>query len=625
MKIFKSLAHIEGLYIIPEPLGGRGYSPVQLASKHGFLNVLKWLIDAQGCNISPDKYQDSAIRLALRSGNDKVAMRVLQALLSGRPTDFGNYNDVDSTSEVPDEPVPPTATKTWQGAVLVDAIQCGSDPAILDILLRVSDPDVRDWIGRTPLIIAAANGSVRLVERLLETKARVGAKDDDGHTPMHHACDQGHMSVVEVLIKNKKMEFRAQKESSHTPMTAAIRAGHQHIVKLLLPKITNEALKLEFVLTALYGHRHILEQIFKFATESNFQAQEEYVNAKDGDIGTALHLAASYNYHEIIQFLLLGRANIDQVDAGGMTPLADVVAVENSSLQSLEMLLDAGASTEVKNRWGRPPLTNAIFENKEAVVQLLLEKGAKPQLCDCWPNFDSLLLFTMTISSLAVLKVLLDHFEKVIKSTKGSLPKYIPTPTEALRSAIRYGKVATLDTVIGIWKDFDDTINDGQDEVGTVLHYAARYGSVASMEWLWAQATIATEVNKVVGYYGTPLQAAIEGEIDVDEKVTCLLAWGADVSRKGGLTGTVLNAAAAQLEVGVAEAILERLEEENINIVAGQWGSPIEAVPSANEPNSSDGDVKTWDMLDLLISKGVSAALRTLPCMLLPMLILSSQ
>ena len=293
-----------------------------------------------------------------------------------------------------------------------------------------------------------------------------------------------------------------------------------------------------------------------------------------------------------------------------MTPLADVVAVENSSLQSLEMLLDAGASTEVKNRSGRLPLTHAIIEKKEAVVQLLLEKGAEPQLCDFWPSFDSLLHFTMTVSSLAVLKVLLDHFEKVIKSTKGSLPKYIPTPTDALQSAIRYGKVATLDTVIGIWKDFHDAIYDGQDGVSTVLHYAARYGSVTSMEWLWAQATIATEVNKVVGYYGTPLQAAIGGEIDVDEKFTCLLAWGADVSRKGGVTGTVLNTAAAQFKVGVAKAILERLEEENINIVAGQWGSPIEAVLSTNEPYSSDGDVNTWDMLDLLISKGISAALQ---------------
>ena len=91
----------------------------------------------------------------------------------------------------------------------------------------------------------------------------------------------------------------------------------------------------------------------------------------------------------------------------------------------------------------------------------------------------------------------------------------------------------------------------------------------------------------------------------------------------------MFNAAAAQLNIGFAKAILESLKKGNINIVAGQWGSPIEAVLSANEPNLSDGDVRIQDMMDLLLSKGFqrryTAAFGTLPCIPLPMLILSSQ
>ena len=421
LEISKSLADTGGLCEIAELLRDEGCSPAQFASKYGFLHVLEWLLDSHKCKLSPDSHENRTIRLALRSGNDKVAPRVLQALLSKFSTDYVYHDDADSYSDSSDDSVPPIATKTWEGAALVDAVQCGSGPAVFDILLRVSDPDVRDSKGRTPLMIAAVNGSVVLVERLLKSKARVGVKDDDGQTVMHHACDQGHMSVVEVLIKNKRIDLKAQNESSRTPMTAAIRAGHQHIVKLLLPEITNEALKSEFVLTAAYGQDQILEQILKFATELDSQAQEEYVSAKAYDYGTALHTPASYNYPRIVQFLLLRRAKIDQVDTAGMTPLADAVAMENSSLQSLEILLNAGASTEVKNRRGRLPLTQAIFKKKEAVVRLLLEKGAKPQLCDFWSSFDSLLSFTMTVSSLAILKALLEHFEKVTKSAKGSL------------------------------------------------------------------------------------------------------------------------------------------------------------------------------------------------------------
>ena len=615
LEISKSIADTGRLCEIAEPPRDGGSSPVRLASKYGFLYVLEWLLDSRKYKISPESHEDSTTRLALRSGNEKVAIRVLRAVLSESPTAYDNSEDAelysddsedtDFYSNYSDDSVPLIATKKWEGAALVEAAQCGSGPAVFDILLRISDPDVRDSKGRTPLMIAASNGSVVLVQRLLKFKASVGAKDDHGQTVMHHACDQGHMSVVEVLIKNKRIDLKAQNKFSRTPMTAAIRAGHQHVVKLLLPEITNEALKPEFVLTAAYGQDQILKQILKFATELDFQAQEEYVNAKAYDSGTALHTAASFNYPRIVQFLLLRGAKIDQVDTAGMTPLAAAVAMENPSLQSLEVLLNAGASTEVENRRGRLPLTQAIFDKKEAVVRLLLEKGAKPQLSY---KSDSLLNFTMTVSSLAVLKALLGHLEKATKSAKGSLLEYIPTPTEALRSAIRCGKVATLDTLIGFWKEFDNIIYDGQEEVGTVLHYAARYGSVDSMKWLWAQPNIATDVNKVVGCYGTPLQAAILGRTDVDEKVTCLLTWGADVSREGGLTGTSLNAAAAQIKIRVAEAILEHLNEGNVNIVAGQWGSPIEAVLSANEPNLSEADVETREMMDLLISKGVSAA-----------------
>ncbi len=520
LKISKSLATIHGLCVNAKSPRGEGCSSTQLASKYGFLKVLEWLIDSQGSELSPESHENSTIRLALRSGNEKVTMRVLQALLSKlsiKPplesclAGYDGYDDADSTSEISDDSDAPMASITWEGAALVDAVQCGSGQAVFDILLRISDPNVRDSRGRTPLIIAAMNGSVGIMEGLLKTKASVNAKDNNGRTAMHHACDLGHMSVVDVLIRHKNLDLKVQDKSLHTPMTAAIRADHQHIVMLLLSKLTNEAIKMEFANTAGNGQHHILEQILKYATDLDSKAHEEYVNARGWNSRTALHQAAFANYPRIVQFLLLRRAKLDLVDIGGMTPLADAAAGGYSSLQSLKLLLDAGASTEVMDRRRLLPLTRAIFEEKEAVVQLLLDKGAKPQLCCFWSHSDSLLDFTIMHSSLAVLQVLLEYFDKVIKSANDPLSKGIPTPTEALRSAIRCGNVRPLDALIGIWKDFDDTIYEGQDEVGTILHYAARYGSLASMKWVWARPNIATDVNQVVGYYGTPLQAALQG------------------------------------------------------------------------------------------------------------------
>ena len=619
LKISKSLAD-SGLCMNTEPPGDEGCSSTKLASKYGFLNVLEWLIDSQHYKVSPEIHEDSTISLALKSGSAKVATRVLQALISESlakvpPEFFITYSDdpddSDWSSEYSDDPEGSMVSNTWKEAALVDAVQCGSGEVVLDILLDTSSLNARDLRARTPLILAAMNGSVGLVERLLKAKASLGAVDCNGRTAMHHACEQGHMSVVEVLTKSPKLSLMAQDKSLHTPVSAAIRAGHQHIVMFLLPEMIYGALKTEFLLAARTGQLEMLDQILAFATDLDPKAHEVYVNAKDWKSRTVLHQAASSNYPRIVQFLLLRRPNLEAKDSEGMTPLADAAALGRSNLQSLKLLLDAGASTEVMNRRELSPLTHAIFEQEEAVVQLLLDKGAKPQLCHHWSRFNSLLHFTMTHSSLAVLQVLLGYFDKVLKSASGPLLEGIPTPTKALQSAIKWGNVHTLDALIGIWKGFDDTIYEVRDDVGTILHYAARYGSLANMKWVWAQPNIVTDVNTVAGYYGTPLQAAIQGNIDLDEKVTCLLEWGAEVSREGGRSGTALNAAIAQLEVGVAKVILDRLKEGDTNIIAGQWGSPIEAILSRhNKPSRYEYDVEARNMMDLLISKGVSAALR---------------
>ena len=266
LEISRTLAQTDGLCVMAEPPIVKGCSQTQLTSKFGFLHVLEWLLDSQQGKISPDIHENSTIRLALRSGNDKVATRVLQALLSDFSMDYDDYDDTDSYSDFSDDSVAPIAAMTLEGAALVEAVQCGSGPAVFDILLRVSDQDARDSSGRTPLIIVAANGSVGLVERLLKSNARVGAKDSDGRNAMHHACVQGHMLVVEVLTNNEYLNLEAQIRSLQTLMTLAIRASHQHTVRLLLPKLTNDALKMEFVLTAANGQDHILEQILKFAT-----------------------------------------------------------------------------------------------------------------------------------------------------------------------------------------------------------------------------------------------------------------------------------------------------------------------------------------------------------------------
>jgi ankyrin repeat protein len=613
--ISKSLAHLDGLRMVAEPPADEDLCPTQLASKYGFLQSLGWLLDDQNSTVSTGSPDNSAICLALRSGNAEVAARVLKALMGGisvtasperkhrrRSPSVDTEDDDSSMSDTSDElEAPLTKADAWKAMALIEAVQCGGIQPVLDTLLGCSNLNVRDSKGRTPLIIAAMNGSVDLVKKLLKFNASVHVKDESDISVISHACRQGHLDVVKVLAEEKDFDPTLRNWRG-TPATVAASEGHYHILRFLLPIMTIDAIKTEFVRAGGRGQDGTARLILKFVTDKDINARGIYINAKDIRTNTALHYAAANDRPRLVQFLLQRGAGLEVTDSSGMTPLAD--ATKAASLEALKLLLEAGASTEAKDRRGRLPLTSAIYSEEAAVVQLLLDWGAKPQLCDYWSYYDSLLAFTIRLSTPDVLKVLLRYYDRAIKSANGPLPEGIPTPTKALQTAIKEGGLRMLDALIEIWDQFDDLIYENGIQVGTVLHYAAGYGSVDVMKWVLEHQSIVTDANKVVvGYYGTPLQAAITIGEDSLCKVTSLFEWGAQASAQGGYAGTALNAAAAKLNINVASAILDVLEKEEVNIVAGFWGSPIEATVAA--PSST----AVGDMLNLLLSKGASAAL----------------
>src|SRR5438477_2581777 len=65
-------------------------------------------------------------------------------------------------------------------------------------LAHGGDCDCRDDMGRTPLMWAAANGSVRVAERLIAAGADVNACDNHGWKPLLFAASTNRPQVVTV-------------------------------------------------------------------------------------------------------------------------------------------------------------------------------------------------------------------------------------------------------------------------------------------------------------------------------------------------------------------------------------------------------------------------------------------
>ena len=82
-----------------------------------------------------------------------------------------------------------------------------SDSTNLVSLILGKEPDLvtaRDTYGRTPLHYSVWNGTaeqVKIVTKLLESKAEVDALDEEGMTSLHFAAEAGKGKIIPILLK----------------------------------------------------------------------------------------------------------------------------------------------------------------------------------------------------------------------------------------------------------------------------------------------------------------------------------------------------------------------------------------------------------------------------------------
>ncbi|XP_060117297.1 GA-binding protein subunit beta-2 [Heteronotia binoei] len=94
-------------------------------------------------------------------------------------------------------------TTDWLGtSPLHLAAQCGHYSTAVVLLRAGVSRDVRTKVDRTPLHMAAANGHFRIAELLIRNGADVNAKDMLKMTALHWATEHSHRNVMELLLKH---------------------------------------------------------------------------------------------------------------------------------------------------------------------------------------------------------------------------------------------------------------------------------------------------------------------------------------------------------------------------------------------------------------------------------------
>ena len=101
-----------------------------------------------------------------------------------------------------------------QTNALQKAVALGDDPAIRSLV--ATNPalvNIKDFLGWTPLHVAALTGQATVAERLLSAEADPNLQDDLGNTPLHWTAVLGDRAVAEVLLRPPNTDAVARKES----------------------------------------------------------------------------------------------------------------------------------------------------------------------------------------------------------------------------------------------------------------------------------------------------------------------------------------------------------------------------------------------------------------------------
>ncbi len=202
------------------------------------------------------------------------------------------------------------------------------------------------------LLKAASQGSASGVQAALKRGARVAAADQLGRTALHIAAAGGSLPVIEVLVA-AKAPLTPRDSDGLTPLLRAARSLQGKAVELLLSKGADRGSIISFL------------------------------NVKDSSGRTLLHAAAAKGSAEsVAAFCSLG-IGPDPRDNSGRTPLSlaasssgvEAQASRKAYLETARFLLERGADPLRADTKGYSPLWYAVRQDDGELALLLSEKG----------------------------------------------------------------------------------------------------------------------------------------------------------------------------------------------------------------------------------------------------------
>lgn len=227
----------------------------------------------------------------------------------------------------------------------------------------------------TKFAVAIEDGNLDAIKALIETDGNAVDTpiDYDEHhiTPLIKAAWDGELPIVEYLI-SKGANVNAQaNDTKETALLNAVTREHTDVVKALIAAKANVALRNAYDFNAFTsavaaGNQEIAGLLLDAGAKIN-----------EGTSGlTPLAFAASSGNTAMMRFLVSRGADVNHgVKSGGQTAL--ITAILTAQVESVKTLIELKADVNAKMKDGTTPLKMAKKGDQEEMIALLVAAGAK--------------------------------------------------------------------------------------------------------------------------------------------------------------------------------------------------------------------------------------------------------
>ncbi|HZI78469.1 MAG TPA: ankyrin repeat domain-containing protein [Vicinamibacterales bacterium] len=250
-------------------------------------------------------------------------------------------------------------TPLWMASLNGDADALGA------LIEAGADANEKLPLGRTPLMIASRTGNVAAMAVLLDKGADPNAKDTlRGTTPVMWAADEGHAPAIKLLI-DRGADLKARSNPAprgRGPALGKANDPRKQVAAQGAALAAGRALDLGD-LSALGGGRGIGGGGGGGRGRGAARGRGDGANFDQDDAAVAAGI---------------GRNRNAPSDGGQLTPL--VYAVRANDLDSVKVLLDAGADVNQTTGYGWSPLLVATQNRYYELGKYLLDRGANPNL-----------------------------------------------------------------------------------------------------------------------------------------------------------------------------------------------------------------------------------------------------